>query len=899
MFSSKKILSTVTILGILSVVGLVFYSFSLTTDKIDYNRDVKPIINKKCISCHGGVKKQGGFSFLFEEEAKAQLKSGAFAIIPFKPNQSEIITRITSTDEDERMPYKHDALSKSEIKIFTDWIKQGAKWGIHWSYIPVKSPEIPAEKSPWINNDIDRYILKKLKSENVNTSDQASPPVLARRVALDIVGFQVKDQMISQFIADPSDKNYESLLDSLLSSEHYGEKWTSMWLDLARYADTKGYEKDDNRSIWRYKNWLIKAFNADRPYNQFLTEQLAGDLLPDATDDQYLATAFHRNTMTNDEGGTDNEEFRTAAVIDRVNTTWETLMGTTFACVQCHAHPYDPIKHDEYYKFLAFFNNTRDVDTPEEYPWLRHFKPEHKPKLDSLSSYLISKTTPSEVESIIRFIKSYAPSYFSMECDSLENSALVDTKWLAMRTPSSARLPHAGFNNFPKMIINFRAYSKTGTVHFRLDHKHGPEIATLSWNEPTNGWNKKELDIIPVQGRHDLHILFESNSITHPDHTGVMIDWMHFSNPFPDEKTKEGIKYKNDFWTLLNAPAEYTPIMYENPEYMARTTRVFERGNWLVKSDTVTANTPTVFLPMNKDQPKNRLGLSSWITSPDHPLTARVLVNRIWEQLWGTGLVETLEDFGSQGAAPQNQELLDYLAYSFVHNHQWSIKRLIKEIMMSAAYRQDSKLTPELKEKDVFNRFYARGPRVRLSAEQLRDQALAACDLIDSLYEGSPVMPYQPEGVWQSPYNGKKWRKSEGKNQYRRAVYTFWKRTSAFPSMTNFDATGREVCLSRRIRTNTPLQALTLLNDSTYIDLAGVLSSKCNEASPESAIACIYKNIAAKDIDELRLQILRKLYYESMSTYMIREGKIAEAKTNSLNLVTSAILNLDEVITKS
>ena len=378
-----------------------------------------------------------------------------------------------------------------------------------------------------------------------------------------------------------------------------------------------------------------------------------------------------------------------------------------------------------------------------------------------------------------------------------------------------------------------------------------------------------------------------------------MIDWMHFSNPFPDEKTKEGTKYKNDFWTLLNAPAEYTPVMYENPEHMSRTTRVFERGNWLVKSDTVTANTPAVFLPMSIDQPKNRLGLSSWITSPEHPLTARVLVNRIWEQLWGTGLVETLEDFGSQGVAPQNQELLDYLAYSFVHNHQWSIKRLIKEIMMSAVYRQDSKLTPELKEKDVFNRFYARGPRVRLSAEQLRDQALAACDLIDSLYEGSPVMPYQPEGVWQSPYNGKKWRKSEGKNQYRRAVYTFWKRTSAFPSMTNFDATGREVCLSRRIRTNTPLQALTLLNDSTYIDLAGRLTSKCNDESPESAIACIYKNIAAKEIDDLRLQILRKLYYESVSTYMIREGKISDAKTNSLNLVTSAILNLDEVITKS
>lgn len=410
---------------------------------------------------------------------------------------------------------------------------------------------------------------------------------------------------------------------------------------------------------------------------------------------------------------------------------------------------------------------------------------------------------------------------------------------------------------------------------------------------------KKKWISPPTLGRHNLYLLFESNTITNPNQTGVMIDWMHFTNPFPGETTKESIKYKNDFWTLLNAPAEYTPVMFENPEHMARTTQVFERGNWLIKADTVTANTPTIFLPMNSDQPKNRLGLAAWITAPDHPLTARVMVNRLWEQVWGTGLVETLEDFGSQGAPPQNQDLLDYLAYSFVHNHRWSIKSLLKEIMMSAAYRQDSKLSPESKSKDLFNRFYARGPRVRLSAEQLRDQALAACDLIDSLYEGSPVMPYQPDGVWQSPYNGKKWRKSEGKNQYRRAIYTFWKRTSAFPSMTNFDATGREVCLSRRIRTNTPLQALTLLNDSTYLDLAGVMSSKYKSENPETAIASIYKNIAAKEIDDHRLQILRKLYYDAMKTYMLKEGKISAAKTSSLNLVTSAILNLDEVITKS
>lgn len=892
----NKIIWTVLIISLLI---FSFYSFSLFSAKIDYNADVKPILNKKCIACHGGVKKKGGFSLLFEEEAKALLKSGKYAIVPFKPNQSELIKRITTTDEEERMPYKHDPLTKSEVKTLTDWIKQGAKWDIHWSYIPVKEPIIPKIKNNWTKNNIDAYVLDKLKETKLHTSSQADVTTLARRASLDIIGFQSPDSISKVYTSDPTDKTYEAYVDKLLASPHYGERWTGMWLDLARYADTKGYEKDDNRIIWRYKNWLINAFNADMPYDQFIKEQIAGDLLPNATDEQYLATAFHRNTMTNDEGGTDNEEFRTAAVIDRVNTTWETLMGTTFACVQCHAHPYDPIRHDEYYQFMAFFNNTRDADTPEEYPWIRHFKPEQKPKLDSLKTFLSKYTSENDVASIIRFIKTYAPAYYSMECDSMVNAALIDTKWLAMRQPSSARFPSIGTNSATKMIINQRAISPSGTVSFRLDHLNGPEIAKLHWNKPTNGFEKTEIDIQPLEGKHDIYLVFNTTAKIPFYQSAIIFDWIYFTHALPGAADKEYKKYTEDFWTLLNIKTDYTPIMLDNPDHMARTTRVFDRGNWLIKTDTVSQGTPHIFQAFPQNQPKNRLGLSAWLTDPKHPLVARVMVNRVWEQLWGTGIVETLEDFGSQGAGPQNQKLLDYLAYSFIHTHKWSVKSLIKEIMMSATYRQDSKLTEEGKQKDLFNRYLARGPRIRLSAEQLRDQALASCNFIDSIYEGKPVMPYQPEGVWQSPYNGKKWIKSQGKDQYRRAIYTFWKRTSAYPSMTNFDATGREVCLSRRIRTNTPLQALTLLNDSTIIDMAAVLTKQHESLSPEEAITTIYQKISAQKIDEERLQVLRKLYYESMINYLrLHDATESKAKAKAMNLVAVTIFNLDEVITK-
>src|SRR6188768_3676441 len=373
------------VLFTLIIVGGLIYYFSSSSEKIDYNTQVKPIFNKKCIACHGGVKAKSNFSLLFREDAMKPAKSGKYPIVPGYPGKSEMIRRITEKDEEERMPYKHDPLTKEEISILKKWIKEGAKWGEHWAYVPVKKPGLPEIKNEWIRNEIDQFVYQKLEEEKLTPSTEADKQTLLRRVSLDLIGIPAEENIAKKYLNDSSDKAYENLVDDLLSSERYGEKWTSMWLDLARYADTKGFEKDPGRNIWPYRDWLINAFNNDKPYNDFLIEQLAGDLMPNPDDAKYIATAFHRNSMTNDEGGTDNEEFRTAAVLDRVNNTWESFMGTTFACVQCHSHPYDPFKHEEYYKFLAYFNNTRDEDVDTEYPLLKNFNEEQKKELDVLT----------------------------------------------------------------------------------------------------------------------------------------------------------------------------------------------------------------------------------------------------------------------------------------------------------------------------------------------------------------------------------------------------------------------------------------------------------------------------------------------------------------------------------
>lgn len=879
-------------------IGIAVFFLS-RKNPVDYNTQVKPILNKKCIACHGGVKRESDFSLLFRQEAMAKAESGKFAIIPGDASGSELIRRITSHDPEVRMPYKKDPLTSDEIETLTQWINEGAEWGDHWAYQAVQEQQLP-ESTEWTRNNIDRFILEKLRSEGLEPSPETDKETLLRRVSLDLIGMPANERIRTQFLASEDPNAYEVLVDSLLASKRFGERWTAVWLDLARYSDTKGYERDYIRSIWRYRDWVIDAFNRDMPYDSFLIEQLAGDLLPNPTDKQYLATAFHRNTMTNDEGGTDNEEFRVAAVIDRVNTTWESLMGTTFACVQCHSHPYDPFRHDEYYKFMAFFNNSRDEDTYDDYPVLRHLDDEALKKLTNIQQWVSNEVSREKADEIVTFVKTWQPAINSIQSDEYVNAALTDTKWLIFRNHAKARMKNVPLDNSDRLIYRFGGFKKGGVWTIRIDSHDGKIIARITDTPDTgDGWAIKEVPITPVSGVHDLYFSYENAALKDGEDSGIIFDWFYFTDSSIPWNRQAA--YRKDFWEILTKDFPSTPVMMENPVRLRRTTQVFERGNWLVKGDTVEPDVPHSLVGLPEGAPKNRLGLAMWITSKENPLVSRTIVNRVWEQIFGMGLVETLEDFGTQGMLPTHPALLDHLSWTLMNDYDWSLKKLMREIVTSATYRQDSKVTDEHLAKDQFNKYYARAPRVRLSAEQIRDQALAVSGLLNTKMYGPGSMPYQPDGIWLSPYNGQKWKEGKDGSQYRRAVYTYWKRTAPYPSMMTFDGSAREVCMARRIRTNTPLQALVTLNDSVYVEAAGHLAKRmiASAADVKDQIRNGFVFAMGHEPSEAEVAVLVKLYEEVNTGVIKKVNQVPAMDNESMTIVASAIMNLDEFITKN
>ena len=910
---------TIAIL-VLLVSGISFIVY-FTRNPVSYSHDVKPILNQKCISCHGGVKKKGGFSLLFRDEALSPTASGKPAIIPGDAAASDMIRRLSHTDPEERMPYHEAPLSETEIDVLTRWVDEGAKFETHWSYLPVEKPVVPGYgffsffiQKP--KNEIDRYIDKELRENGLERSEEAEKRTLLRRVSLDLIGIPAPDSIANAYLSNSESDAFEKLVDQLLASPFYGERWTAMWMDLARYADTKGYERDYIRSIWRYRDWLIKAFNQDKPYDQFLTEQLAGDLMPDPSDEQLIATAFHRNTMTNDEGGTDNEEFRVAATIDRVNTTWETLLGTSFACVQCHSHPYDPFRHEDYYRFMAYFNNSRDEDTYDEYPLLKEFRNNSALQYDSLKKWISTNVGNTEHQKfLIQLLKTGHAAVNSIQADSLVNAALEDTKFLRFRKNAIARFSQMNFNGFPSLLIRFRSPVEKGVLSIHPDDPTNSSIASAAISQTKGGWQIVEIPVSKdFKGTHDLYFKFSSPLLKDENDNGMVIDWFVATPELTANNSIEQTYYRKMFLQLLNNPdAEKTPIMQDNPPYMKRKTYVFERGNWLLKTKEVDPGLPEVLVGQAASYTKNRMGLAMWMTDKKNPLTARTMVNRLWEQLFGQGLVETLEDLGSQGAAPTHKELLDFLAYNFMNDDQWSIKKLLKRVVMSETYRQSSVVSKEAMEKDPLNKLYARAPRVRLSAEQIRDQALAVCETLSKKMYGPSVMPYQPDGIWKSPYDERKWIQSEGEDQYRRSIYTYWKRTSPYPSMVNFDGTAREVCLTRRIRTNTPLQALTILNDSTYWDLSVKLARLASTNHPsdiKQQIGKTYEKVTGQPVTPQKIMVLENLYQKGFKQLGSDQTRINRMLSDSIlhkedrhlaamAMVTNAILNLDEVITKN
>lgn len=728
---------------------------SCQKEQVDFNAEVRPILNNHCMSCHGGVKQNGDLSFLFPETAILPGRSGKKAIIPGNASKSELIKRIKSAHPEKRMPLDAPPLSPDQIDILERWIDDGAEWEKHWSYLPPTVTNISQDNQ--INKyGIDYFIKKKLSGIGLTQNNRAAKDQLLRRLSLDIIGLPPNVEQVNT-IDFNNDQSVDTYIDSLLASPHYGEKWASMWLDLARYADSRGYQKDIIRpNIWRYRDYVIHAFNQDKPFDQFTIEQLAGDLIPNPNDEQILATAFHRNTMTNDEGGTSDEEFRVAAVIDRVNTTMEVWQGMTFGCVQCHSHPYDPIEHKEFYKMMAYFNNTVDTDNYMDAP------------LRSLMS-------------------------------------------------------------------------------------------------PIQADQKKQL-----QNR--LAGLQKEGQTTSPEHEAAL-------------KAFVAIQPGN------------VPIIKELASDQQRANVVFEKGNWLVHGDTVTPDVPNIYPEGAKNiKLENRLDLAQWLVNGENPLTARVFVNRIWEQLFGAGIVTSLEDFGTIGEKPSHPELLDYLAHRFVHEHQWSVKSLIKEIVLSETYQQSSLITEEQLKKDPNNKYLSRGPRYRLSAEQIRDQALALSGLLNPTVYGPSVMPHQPEGVWNVIRHVASWDKAEDGNQYRRALYTFWRRVSPYPSMISFDVPTRELCVSRRIRTNTPLQALITLNDPVYVEAAEALSKLMQEKEQlTDQISAGFERVLFRKIDKNRLNVLTNLYHEIIKLEKDKEA----AHDIAMFQIASTLLNLDEVLMKA
>lgn len=900
------------LLTLLIGISVIAFFFFGNKKEVDYSTEIKPILNKHCITCHGGVKKNGGFSILFEEEAFAINDSGLPAIVPGSPNSSELIKRLTHSDPELRMPYQRAQLSEEEIDLLKTWILQGAKWGKHWAYQPVKEPETPSQilaagigenKSGEKLSTIDFFIREKLESKGLQASPEEQPLRLLRRLAMDLTGLPPSESLVSDFSSGKI--SYEQAVDQLLKSDGYGEKWATWWLDLARYADTKGYERDVSRTMWPYRDWVIRAFHADKPFDEFTIEQLAGDLLPNPTQDQLTATAFHRNTMNNDEGGTEDEEFRVAALLDRVSTTYEVWQSTTMACVQCHSHTYDPIRHEEFYQSAAFFNNTRDEDTHDEEPRLRFYEPEQQSQIDAVITW--AKENEGETSAKVRadFLKFYEPKYAAHLATDFNRSELIDTKWLGLWSGGSAVYKNIDTQGSDQILLDYWTGLDGTQMTIRRDGPEGEILAAFVMNK-TQGEIVRQIPFKPITGKVNLYIEAK-NSIAGPQQNTSSIVWFAFV-PSLKGKDKSGFAQAEKSWEeLLKFKGTRLPILIENPPYMARKTKVFERGNWMVLGQEVNPKTPAEFGAWKEEWPANRLGFAYWLTSTENPLTARTLVNRVWDQLFGRGIVRSLEDMGSQSDPPTHPELLDYLAWKTMNDYDWSMKALIREIVTSATYKQSSVLSAEVFEKDPDNQWYSRGPRFRLSAEQVRDQALAVSGLLSQKMYGPGVKPHQPEGIWQTVYNGESWTESEGEDQYRRGIYTFLKRTSPYPSFITFDAASREVCLSKRLVTNTPLQALVTLNDPVYLEAAKSLGKNTWEKAgenPEKSISAAYQHLILSPISEGKKKTLLSLFASAKAEFE-RDPKAledfypgAKPEVAAMAVVANAMMNLDEFLTK-
>jgi len=827
--------------------------------QVDFKKSVRPLFVKYCQDCHGPDAREGGLRLTNRKNILLRNDSGEPAIIAGKSDLSVLIHRVSTQDKNEQMPPADvgERLSKQEIQILKQWIDQGAPWPTeseapkHWAYVsPAKSPPPEVLGSSRINNPIDAFIVEKLNQQTppLAQAAQASPARMLRRVSLDLIGLPPTPEEIIAFEKDPSPAAYEKFVDRLLKSPRYGEKWARQWLDLARYADSNGFQADQLREMWLYRDWVINSINQDLPFDQFTIQQIAGDLIPKATLSQKIATGFHRCTTCNVEAGVDPEENRVNQIFDRVNTTGLVWLGTTFECAQCHNHKYDPFSQQDYYQIFAFFNNTplevkqvgKSVTFEVTGPKLAlPLNPEEIKTKDELNSQrvAIQRKLKAREKALAKSVSEWEGTTLAL----LENSE------------ESAKVPVA-----IQKILRTEAEKRTGK-----------QTKSLTQFQQQQDQSYADLEKTLNQIRNELKAF-------DPDSTLVMVEM-----PKP------------------------------------RMNNIFKRGDFLSKGAEVAPQTPDALHLLKTKGTPNRLEFAKWLVAKENPLVARVTVNRWWSQFFGQGIVATQEDFGSQGDAPTHPELLDWLAVEFME-HNWSMKRIHKLIVMSATYQQSAKVTPVLLEADPYNQLYTRGPRLRLSAESIRDNALAISGLLSTKMGGPPVYPPQPEGLWRHVgRNAPKYLTSTSEDRYRRGVYVIWRRSAPYPSFTNFDAPDRGACVINRSRTNTPLQALTLLNDPAYVEigigLAKRLATKglSTELSDRERIAyafrlCVAREPKAEEVDHLTKVFQQELKYfqehpqaaQKLISADNRPEGVGASRMAAWLYVANILLNLDETITK-
>ncbi|OJW23565.1 MAG: hypothetical protein BGO49_02405 [Planctomycetales bacterium 71-10] len=1003
---------------------------SPSAPSVRFNRDVRAILSDKCFQCHGPDESQrkGKLRLDTFQAATAPASSGDPAVVPGDPEASELIRRLTTDDADEKMPPAKTGkpVSPEEIKVLQAWIAEGAEYEGHWAFIPPDRPPTPqVSRGEWVRNPIDAFILRRLEAEGLSPSPEADKTTLIRRLALDLTGLPPTIAEVDAFLADDRADAYDRLVDRLLESPHYGERWGRIWLDAARYADSDGYEKDKPRTVYFYRDWVVRALNRDLPYDRFIVEQVAGDLLPNPDQDQLVATGFLRNSMINEEGGVDPEQFRVEAMFDRMDAVGKAILGLTTGCAQCHTHKYDPIQHVDYYRMLAFLNNVDEAAvaayTPEELEKREAIRREtaaieeglrrdHPDWVDRLRSWEESAKTPGPNWTVVRtdvdanngtgqkhtmqedgslLASGYAPTLHVDTFTALEPVPAVaairlellndpslplngpgrSTKGLFALTDfqvevapadkpdqwAAAKIARATADVNPaeavlEPIFDDRSGKRrvTGPIDYAIDGKvetawgidigpgrrNVPRRAVFVLEKPVSfpagvrlrfkldqrhgGWNSDDnqnnnlgrfrlsatdapdaaADPVPAAAREALAVAPDART---PEQAAAL--FAHFRTTVPEWKGA------NDRIEALwkTHPEGSSQLVLRDRK---RETHRLERGDFLKPAEVVQPGMPTFLNPPPSTPSPTRLDFAEWLVDRKAPTTARAIVNRVWQAYFGTGLTATSEDLGSQCEPPSHPELLDWLAVEFMDGG-WSFKRLHRTIVGSNAYRQSSKATPDLLTKDPFNRLLARGARVRTDAEVVRDVVLDAGGLLDRTIGGPSVNPPAPMFLFQPPasYGPKPWPESQGSAKYRRALYTFRFRSIPYPVLQAFDAPNGDFSCVRRSRSNTPLQALALLNEPVALDAArslAALTLKEGGSTDDDRIAYAFRRCLARRPTDAERQVLTDLLHKQSARFAADADDAAKlsggapdpAEHASWTVVSRVLLNLDETITK-